>query len=227
MDEFVEKVVKIIDKFSGIALSKLAKNFNVNYSAKNGCRLVVNEILDFYGISKDDLEENHIVLKVIRFVKKRVPESISLPAFTFYEIYNTPWENSKLRKTFLNSTLLIVLFKETNGEYYLTGCATHKFTLFEVETKIKQVYDATRAVITSGNIVNDVVDDKHGKKFLTNFPKEKYDKIIHVRPHARNFKDTFDLPVEDSLTGLTKYPKHCFWINRGFVENILKDFKLI
>lgn len=227
MDEFVENIVKIIDEFNGVSLQKLAKNFNVNSSAKNGCRLVVDSILSFYGISKDDIEENHILLKVIRYIKTRVPEAISLPAFSFEEVYATPRENSKLRKTFLNSTLLIVLFKEINDEYYLSGCAFHKFTFFDVETKIKQVYDATRNILASGNIVNDIIVDKKGKKYLTNFPKEKYDKIIHVRPHARNFEDAYDLPVKDSLTGFSKYQKHCFWINRSFIENILKEFKLI
>ena len=49
-------------------------------------------------------------------------------------------------------------------------------------------------------------------------------KVCHVRPHARDSKDTYPLPTKDKLTGLSEYTKQCFWINNKYLEEILKDF---
>ena len=44
--------------------------------------------------------------------------------------------------------------------------------------------------------------------------------MSHVRPHARNAADTYDLPVADKLTGLRhEYTKHCFWLNASYVKD--------
>ena len=46
---------------------------------------------------------------------------------------------------------------------------------------------------------------------------------IHVRPHARNAQDTFELPVKDKLTGLREYTKHSFWLNPRYLAEVLKE----
>ena len=53
----------------------------------------------------------------------------------------------------------------------------------------------------------------------TYFPKKTENNVSHVRPHARNAADTYELPVADKLTGLTEYTKHCFWLNASYVKD--------
>ena len=49
--------------------------------------------------------------------------------------------------------------------------------------------------------------------------KKTENRISHVRPHARNSADTYNLPVVDKLTGQTKFTKHSFWLNATYVKN--------
>lgn len=44
--------------------------------------------------------------------------------------------------------------------------------------------------------------------------------MCHVRPHARNSKDTYELPDG------RKYPKQCFWLNNSYILSQL-DKKFI
>jgi DNA mismatch repair protein MutH len=43
--------------------------------------------------------------------------------------------------------------------------------------------------------------------------------ISHVRPHAKNALNTYELPIKDKLTKQNKYTKHCFWLNNTYVKN--------
>ena len=80
----------------------------------------------------------------------------------------------------------------------------------------KNVWEEMVKTVSNGEIVKEVT--KNGLR-KTYFPKKSKNKVSHVRPHAQNRDDTYDLPVEDKLTGLTKYTKHCFWLNASYVKN--------
>jgi hypothetical protein len=54
---------------------------------------------------------------------------------------------------------------------------------------------------TEGEIVQEIKTNKKGNKIrLTNFPSKKFSYIYHVRPHATNALDTYELPKKDKLT---------------------------
>jgi DNA mismatch repair protein MutH len=76
----------------------------------------------------------------------------------------------------------------------------------------------------SGKMMQIVVKEVKNKGIRrTNFPKKTENRIAHVRPHAKNAADTYEIPVPDKLTGLTVYTKHCFWINASYVKNIIYE----
>ena len=56
---------------------------------------------------------------------------------------------------------------------------------------------------------------------MTYFPDKKYNGICHVRPHAKNASDTYDLPVSDILTGANKHTKQCFWLNNTYIRYLV------
>ena len=58
------------------------------------------------------------------------------------------------------------------------------------------------------------------QKGICNFPKLSENPVCHVRPHARNSKDTYELPDG------RKYPKQCFWLNNSYILSQL-DKKFI
>ena len=91
----------------------------------------------------------------------------------------------------------------------------------EINLEAKHVWELTRICVLTGNIVKEI--DKNGNR-ITNFPGMSVSKVCHVRPHARDSKDTFELPVRDRVTNATEYTKHCFWLNNKYLEEILLEF---
>lgn len=76
-------------------------------------------------------------------------------------------------------------------------------------------------LIKKGDIVKNI--DSNGIR-TTNFPGMSENLICHVRPHAANAEDTYELPVKDKYTGLNEYTKHCFWINNKYLEKLFSVF---
>jgi hypothetical protein len=80
----------------------------------------------------------------------------------------------------------------------------------------KNVWIEMVKTILNGEIVKEVTNKGIRKTF---FPKKTENRISHVRPHARNKEDTYELPISDKLTGLSAYTKHCFWLNASYVRD--------
>ena len=83
----------------------------------------------------------------------------------------------------------------------------------------KQVWDKTIKLVEEGRIVKEVKNTKSGERRFTYFPKPNENKVSHVRPHAKNSLDTYELPIADKKTKLTEYTKHCFWLNKEYVRD--------
>jgi hypothetical protein len=82
--------------------------------------------------------------------------------------------------------------------------------------KAKLVWEKTKQVVKEGNVVAEVTNQGIRK---TNFPNKKFSSIAHVRPHAQNANDTFQLPIVDKVTGMNSYTKHCFWLNSSYIKD--------
>ena len=86
--------------------------------------------------------------------------------------------------------------------------------------EVEKVWVQTKQIIAKGEIVKEIKTNKKGKEIRkTNFPSKKFNSISHVRPHAINSLDTYDLPKKDNLTEQKKYTKHSFWLNNTYVKN--------
>ena len=59
------------------------------------------------------------------------------------------------------------------------------------------------------------IEVRNGKN-CNNFPKASDNPVCHVRPHARNAKDTYELP--DGRV----FPKQCFWLNNTYILSQLE-----
>lgn len=60
---------------------------------------------------------------------------------------------------------------------------------------------STYNTIKSGNIVKSIQTVIRS----TNFVGMSDNKVCHVRPHGRNAKDIYPLPVKEKITGATEY----------------------
>lgn len=60
------------------------------------------------------------------------------------------------------------------------------------------------------------IKGNHAEEF-ENFPNTSENPVCHVRPHAQNTQDTYELPDG------RQYPKQCFWLNNHYILTQLKD----
>ena len=120
----------------------------------------------------------------------------------------------------LGSLCIIDHIRMKNNEYVFKGIKLWNMPVLIIDNEVQTMWQKTVDVIKSGNIIKSI---NNGIR-ETNFPSSTQNKVCHVRPHARDAQDTYPLPVADKLTGATEYTKHCFWFNRGYLEEILAEY---
>lgn len=221
---FNEFINNVINKYKGMTQKQLMKEFNIESSAKNLNAMLISRMFGVKGnlSETDEFLKANIVPRTIRVEENgRIKESMPFPAFKFTDIVNQEWEASDLRETLESTKYMFFVFKMINGEYVFKGIKLWNIPELTLQNEVKNMWDKTIEVIKSGNIVKEI--DNDGNR-TTNFPGMSENKVCHVRPHARDSKDTFELPVRDKLTNVMEYTKHCFWLNNKYLEEILAEF---
>lgn len=220
-DEFVNSV---IERYKGKSQKELMMELNVDSDAKNIFSMLISRMFNVTSLLKEteEFQKANIIPKTIRVESDgKIIESMSFPAFSFFDVLNTDFEDSLLREKFETTKYMFFVFKKENEEYIFKGIKLWNMPEAIINSNLRDVYNKTREVIRTGNIVN-YVDDK-GRRH-TNFPGKRDNKVCHVRPHAINKDNVIPLPVKDKVTLEDKYTKHCFWINNNYLKEILKDF---
>lgn len=219
-----------LSKFLGMSEEELLKHFNVNKSSKGRFNLLCAKMLGIDGFinQSDEFVKANIELKTIRVEENQIiKEHMSFPHFIYEDIVNQTFEESDIYNKFYSTKFLFVVFQKSNGAYRFKGTLLWNMPLSDIENYVQPVFELTKETIASGNIVKSIQNGT----YKTNFPGITFNKICHVRPHdIKGINKTnkgLTLPVPDKLTKLTKYTKHCFWLDRHYILNILKDKNLI
>lgn len=194
--------------------------------SKNYLALLVAKMLSLRSsVNKtDEFLKSNTVLKVIRVQKnKKIRESMSFPVFDFCKIVNEEWDTSELRMYFYESKFMFVVFRENDvGKYVFDKVVFWNMPMETIDSDVYAVWQETKENLKSGRIVRNIKTNINGDEvYQTYFPGMKYNKVCHVRPHARDRNDRNPLPVPDMLTGLQSYEKQCFWLNSAYVASII------
>lgn len=187
---------------------------HIESNAKNINELILARILGVSGKitkTKEFLDAN-IIPKTIRIQKNgHIKESMSFPTFKFTDIVKEEWEESELRTYLEPAKFLFVVFREdNNGDYILKKAFFWNIPLQDLE-EVKKVWERTVHIIKEG-----VQIEFDGRVNRNNLPKQSENPVAHVRPHGKNSSDTYPLPDG------RKMPKQCFWLNRSYIEQIIK-----
>ena len=221
-DSFNEYVNNIINKYKGKTQKELMKEFDIDSKAKNINSMLISRMFNVKSKLADteEFQKANIIPKTIRIEENgRIKESISFPCFEYKEIVKERWDNCELKETLETTKYMFFIFKHNGKDYIFKGIKLWNMPEEILEKNVKEVWIRTKHAVQTGNIVKEVLPNKR----LTNFPGMSDDEVCHVRPHARDVNDTYELPIPDSLTGLTDYTKHCFWINNKYLETIIKE----
>ena len=220
---FEEYVNNVINKYKGKSQQELMKELNIDSKAKNINSLLINKMFNVKSnlAETEEFQKANIIPKTLRIEENgRIKESISFPAFKYTDIVNQDWETCDLREELETTKYMFFVFKKVNNEYIFKGIKLWNMPELDIETSVMEMWKATYNTIKSGNIVKSITNGKR----KTNFVGLSDNEVCHVRPHGRNSKDVYPLPVKDKLTGASCYTKHCFWINNNYLKEVLKDF---
>lgn len=211
-----QTIITRLQAFYGQSAEEILEHLgtNVNLAAKDGYARLTKAML---GASPDteiaEFEKAEIVIKTVRLEENDMPkESLSFASFAYTQLVKESWQASSFRHM-LERKFLFVFFKRQNHHIVLKKAALWNMP-YEDINEAKQVWQQTREIVASGNIVRYI---KGGSRY-TNFPKKADNRVSHVRPHAQNAADTYPLPVADQETGARAYTKHCFWLNNTYVK---------
>lgn len=213
-----DSIIELFKPFFGKTTSELIEilYLDINKNTKSLNSLIINKIL---GIKKDikeidEFKKAGILPKTIRIESNgKIKESMSFPTFKFKEIVDEIWEESKLYNIVTNSQFLFIIFKKYEGEeeYRLEKIQFWSMSDYDIE-ECRTVYEKTKKIIKNG-----VVIIKEGNKIKNNLPSQKENSVMHVRPHAQDRDDTYELPLGGYLT------KQCFWLNREYIMQIISN----
>lgn len=209
-DSFEDYVVNKIHAYKDYSVEELCSEFNMELEkkTKNLEAIVAYRILGIKGNHAEEFEKANIVVKTIRVnSNNKIKESMSFPTFKFKELIEEKWEDSTFG-SYLNETrFLFVVYKfDENQVLRLKGCQFWNIPYNDLNKEVYSVWEKTRQVIREGLQVT----QKNGKN-SNNFPKTSENPVCHVRPHAINANDTYDLPDG------RKYSKQCFWLNNSYI----------
>jgi DNA mismatch repair protein MutH len=223
LNEVKNKASNCLRSFYGFSERNLSLKFGVFSSSKNRYRMLSSKII---GEENDAfLKENKVLIKTIRINKNnRIKESMSFSVFNFVTLAKEKWESSDLRDFFIHNEFLFIVFKEGESGYSLINSFFWKMPIETIDSSVKHIWQVTHDILVSGNVVKEAKTLSSGKRVLiSNFPGMAENGVCHVRPHAADSSDSLELPVPDVLTGLTDYPKQCFWLNNTYILKIVGE----
>jgi DNA mismatch repair protein MutH len=191
-------------------------NLELNQNAKNYFANLTNAILGLeLGQKIEEFEKANIQVKTIRLKENSLPkEDISFPTFKYNELIEVKWEDSEF-KNILESKFFFVFYQYEGDDLILRKVIFWNMPYSDI-LEAKKVWKATVKTVANGEIVKEVTDKGIRRTY---FPNKSENRISHVRPHARNAADTYELPKADKLTHLKEYTKHCFWLNSSYVRD--------
>lgn len=188
-------------------------DIDISRKPKNLEAMIAYRILGIRGNHAEEFVKANIVVKTIRIEKNgKIKENMSFPAFKFKELVKEEWDDSTFGNYLRETRFLFVVYKfDKDGILRLRGCQFWNIPYEDLENDVRNVWERTVQVLKDGlrfKVIN-------GKRY-NNFPKASENRVSHVRPHAQNSSDTYELPDG------RQYPKQCFWLNNSYILSQIK-----
>lgn len=207
---FEDYVVNKINEYCNFTVSELCEEFQVECTRKpkNLEAMLAYRMLGIKGNKAEEFEKANIKVKTIRIEKNnRIKESMSFPTFRFKELVEEDWEDSTFGNYLRETRFLFVVYKyDENDVLRLKGCQFWNIPYEDLEKQVRGVWERTKCVLKEGLHITKV-----GNQYRNNFPKASENPVCHVRPHARDAQDVYELPDG------RMYPKQCFWLNNSYI----------
>lgn len=206
--------------FYGKTDTLIADELNIILS--NGKARIPQLVSSMLGIKGNNLnkieefEKYNIKFKTINInTKGKLKEHMSFENIKFDEYISTEWDESSLKEKFESTKWLFIVFKEDeNDEKVFQGFKLWNMPMSDIEGPLQEFYLETQKTLKEG-----VKLVKTSRGVSNNLPGAKDNSICHIRPKGRNADDKVKLPDNQMIT------KQCFWLNKDYINKILKGNK--
>ncbi len=215
---FEDYVIEKINTHYGYTVKELCEKFEIDVQKKpkNLEAMLAYRILGIRGNHAEEFVKANIAVKTIRIGNNnKIKESMSFPAFKFKELVEEQWDDSTFGNYLRETRFLFVVYKyDEQGELRLRGCQFWNIPYEDLEGNVRAVWEETKKVLLEGL----KIEVRNGRNY-NNLPKAADNPVCHVRPHARNIHDTYELPDG------RQYHKQCFWLNNTYIlKQLNKSF---
>lgn len=207
-------ILEKVKPYLGKTQMQLLQAFNLSTAAKNINELILARILGVSGhiSATEEFQKAGIIPKTIRVnLNGSITEDMSFPTFNFKKLVKEDWEDCEFKVMLEQTKFLFVVFRfNENNELIFNRIMFWNMPEHDLE-EVKAVWERTVAVLKQGVEFRTV-----GKRTFNNLPKASENRVSHVRPHARDARDTQELPTGGCM------PKQCFWLNRRYIREQLE-----
>lgn len=187
-------IEEISSRLNHFRSSRYQKGFN---------RELALRILAGEGRVVPELEKAGIEMKTIRLKGNGKPrEAMSFPGFKYLEIVSQDWEDSSFFEK-LEKRFLFLVFREDGAGVERLSRVFYWNMPYGDRVEAQRVWEDTKRRVA--------ID-------ASDLPKGTESHVAHVRPKAKNSRDTILTPQGTMLV------KKCFWLNREYVHSVLESF---
>ena len=206
---FEEYILEQIRPYIGMSQAQLKQRLGIQSKAKSINDLLLAAMLGIKGriSATSEFQKANIIPKTVRVnMDGTVTESMSFPAFDFCEVARGTWETSECKNVLEQTKFLFVIFRFNElGDLIFDDIKFWHIPEADLE-EVKTVWEKTSKILREGVKFRTV-----GKRTFNNLPKATENRVAHVRPHAKDSKDTMPLPDGREM------PKQCFWLNNTYI----------
>ena len=202
LDALASRIAAAFAPYIGMTAEEVATRLRLEISgtAKSHHADVTKAIL---GIDSDNAVEDVNVRTIrLEYGKAKPRESISFPAFRYMDLVEQDWETSDLRAILLKPFLFVVYEEEApHGRRILRTARLWRMPNGDLEGEVRRIWDMTVTCVRNGH--------------ADALPRMSDSAVCHVRPHARDSRDTFPTPRNGPLV------KKCFWLGNAYLAEVL------
>lgn len=205
MDMMIGNVLKldVFNQYIDSFVSDIIKKENIR------CGSNKNVALRNY-LNKRFLSENQSGFKIVRLNKRyKVQESSPLLDLNFQTIIDENWKDTDLYALFKKPLHFLVLRDEEKDVKFL-GVFRWSLSESDTEQHIRPFWEKLQRIVQEG-----VVLQETSRGISNNLPGQADHPVLHVRPKARNSKDTTLLPDGRSIT------KQGVWLNSNYIRELV------
>ena len=234
---FDELIQSRINNHRGKTEHQLCEEFDMpcvdNPSAAKGRRSqLAFRMLGVKSNKAEEFEKANIVVKTIKLeASGTMKEDMSFSTFEFKTLVKENWENAEVRVLFDETRFLFVLFQHDGNDYRLVGAKLWHMPYNDLNKTVKSGWKKLREAV-SGDVVFTIEQQKKGPVVRNNLPGAKENPIIHARTHtSKTYYELQDgkpfgkgtIANSDELPDGRRIPKHSFFLNSGYIKDIISD----